>query len=196
VRQRPGTDVREEKTMKHIVGIIGTVLAASVLVSLAQGAPGAPRAAWTETKAERMLTRDAEVALPASEKARVADEVRKSASLFRGLELWALEEGDESAWVTYHEYANRFDYLLLAIEVGLRIEAAECVGSGRVLQGGLYRQFHCLATTEVLRIPSVALESSSDAALPTVVEGEERSVGPLFTQFSVRVTGKSGFAYE
>jgi hypothetical protein len=182
--------------MKHIVGLIVAILAATVLASLATAANVAPRVAWSESKAERMLMRDAEIALPASERARLADELRKHSSLFRGLELWALDEGDESAWWTYHNYADRYDDLLRSVERGLRIEAAYCVGSGRVFHGASYRRFDCLATSVLLSIPSVELASNDASAMPAVVAGEDRAVGPLFTQFTVRVTGKSAFTYE
>jgi hypothetical protein len=182
--------------MKQIVGVIVAVLVASVLASLATAAPAAQRAAWSESKAERMLRRDAELALPANEKARLADELRKNAALFRGLEMWALDQGDESAWWIYHYYADRFEYLEVSVQRGLRIEAADCHGSGRPLQGVLYRRFDCVATSELLRIPSVELENANDAALPAVLEGEGRSVGPLLVELTVRVTSKSAFAYE
>ncbi len=181
--------------MKRIVGVICVVLMASVGVSLAAGAT-APGNAWLVPKAERMLKSKVEVGLPVAEKALLEAELRKSVALFNGLQMWALDAGDENAWWTYGAYANRYEHALRVVDSGLRIEVANCAGSGRSLQPGRYGRFHCLATSEALSIPSATLEYSAGSALPTVIEGEARIVGPYFTQLKVRVTGKATFAYE
>jgi hypothetical protein len=182
--------------MKRIVGVFCAVLAASVAVSVAAGANIAPSLAWPEPKAERMLEKDGRIGLQSSEKVSLEEQLHRGAAVFRGLQMWALDEGDEAAWWTYHHYANRYESALRAVQRGLSIEAAQCDGSGRAVQGGRYRQFYCLATSVVLRIPTAQPESTEGTALPTVVEGEARSVGPFLTQIEVRVTGKSTFAYE
>jgi hypothetical protein len=181
--------------MKRIVGVFCAVLAASVAVSVAAGANIAPSLAWPEPKAERMLEKDGRIGLQSSEKVSLEEQLHRGAAVFRGLQMWALDEGDEAAWWTYHHYASRYESALRTVQRGLSIEAAQCDGSGRAIQGGRYRQFHCLATSEALSIPT-AQPASEGTALPTVVEGEARSVGPFLVQIEVRVTGKSTFAYE
>ena len=179
--------------MKRIVGVICVVVAASVGVSLA-GAATTP--AWSVAKAELMLKREATVGLPLVEKVRLEDKLRTGAAMFRGLEIWALDEGDENAWWTYHNYADVYERALRSVRNGLRIERAACAGSGRAIQAKRFKQFDCLATSEAVSIPSAEVSVSAGSGLPSVVEGEGTLVGPFFVQIRVRVTGRSTFAYE
>ena len=132
--------------MKRIVGVICVVLTATVGVSLAAGATS-PGNAWLVPKAERMLKSNAEVGLPVAEKAVLESELRQRVAMFNGLQMWALDAGDENAWWTYGVYANRYEHALRVVDSGLRIEVANCAGSGRSLQPGRYGRFHCLATS-------------------------------------------------
>ena len=177
------------------------VTALVVLVAGSFAASGATASelaapAWTESKAARIVVRDAKVAVPSADKGSLEAELQRSLDLFRGLEMWALDAGDEDAFWTYHGYGNRFQSALQLVRDGLRIADADCTGSGRAVGSDRFRQFSCTATSDSLGIPSARLESSSPSLMPTVIEGESRELGPYFTQLRVRVTGKARFSYE
>jgi hypothetical protein len=180
---------------KTVVTQVVVVLAACIGVSAAAASQlAAP--AWTESKATRMVERDARLSLPSAEKGALADELQRSMDTFRALQMWAIDVGDDDAFWTYHGYGNRFQSALASIRDGLRIADADCTGSGRPVGSSRFRQFSCLASSARLSIPSAKVESSSGAALPAVIEGESREVGPYLSQLRVRVTGKVSFAYE
>lgn len=150
----------------------------------------------TEPKAERILVRDATVQLASAERASLENELRREITRFHGLELAALELGDEGAMWTYSNAANRYQSALRAIQRGLDVASANCTGTGRVIQGRRFERFNCLVTSDVLSIPSVEVGSTDDGQLPAVVEGQPRELGPLLTQYRVRATGRSTVQYR
>ena len=174
----------------QVLMVIGACVGVSVAAATVLAGP-----AWTESKAARIVEREAKLAIPSGEQQSLEAELHRTMQVFRGLQLWALDQGDETAWWTYHEYANRFQSALQSVQDGLRIADADCTGSGRATGSARFRQFHCLATSGVLSIPSAKLDSSN-GAMPSVIEGEPRELGPYLTQLRVRVTGKSSFAYQ
>ena len=174
-----------------LVVLLGVCVGVSVATASELAAP-----AWTESKAARIVVRDAKMAVPSAEKEALEAELQRSLELFRGLELWALDAGDEGAFWTYHGYGNRFQSALQSVRDGLRIADADCTGSGRAVGSDRFRQFSCTATSGSFGVPSATLESSSPSLLPSVIEGESRELGPYFTQLRVRVTGKARFSYE
>jgi hypothetical protein len=184
--------------MKRVGRIVGLVvmLTAGLGVTVATAATVANSAAWTESKAEKVVLRDARVQVEPVARATIEDELRREVARFRGLELLALEEADQSVWWTYHNWGNRYQDLLQAVRSGLRIDLAACAGAGRSVGGTRFRQFDCHVTSEVRRIPSTELEAVDGGVLPAVVEGESRDLGPLFSQLRVTVTGKSTFQYR
>ena len=180
------------KTVVTALVVLGAgCIGASVATAAELAAP-----AWTESEASRIVVRDAKLAIPSVEKGALEDDLQRALDLFRGLELWALDAGDEDAYWTYHGYGNRFQSTLRSVRDGLRIVDADCLGSGRAAGSGRFRQFSCTATSGSFSIPSARLESSSPATLPSVIEGESRELGPYFTQLRVRVTRKGRFSYE
>ena len=77
------------------------------------------------------------------------------------------------------------------MNAGLSIDSAKCVGQGKALSGKRYKHFRCPTTSYVLEIPNVELKPGADPALPEVVEGPVRRIGPLEAAFTVHVTGKA-----
>jgi hypothetical protein len=185
--------MRKETLMARVIGVMCTIVTAVAVVGVANGASPL---AWTAPKAERMLVQRAAVGVPASEKALLVEELRRSVAQFRALQTWAQDAGDEAAFWTYFGWANRYDAALRSVERGLSIAAAACIGSGREITAARYSRFDCLATSEVVRIPSTSLGESDGAMLPSVVEGESRELGPFVLQVRVRVTGNSSFRYQ
>ena len=178
---------------KSLVTQLVVLIAASVGVSVAGASkPAAP--AWTDSKAARIVEREARFALPQLERVALEGELLQSLGVFRALEMWALEVGDEDAWWTYHGYSDRYH----AVRDGLRVADPDCGGSGRAVGVGVvrFRRFDCLATSVVLTIPSTELDVSSGGKLPRVVEGESRELGPYLTQLRMQVTERGKFAYE
>lgn len=190
-------DMKSERRaiMRSVLVICFVAIVAGAGVSMASAARIGTGSAWTESKAEQIVIRDATVRLSSAERVSLEDELRRAVALFRGLELRALDEGDESARWTYQSFGNRYQWALQSVRSGLRIDDADCTGSGRAI-GDRFRQFHCLVTSEVLRIPSAQLDTSDSGRLPAVVDGQPREMGPFFTQFRVNITGKSTIAYR
>lgn len=190
-------DMKPERRaiMRNVLAICLAAIVAGVGVSFASAAQIGPGSAWTESKAEQIVTRDATVRLSSAERTSLEDELRRAVALFRGLELGALDEGDEGARSTYQSFGNRYQQALQSVRSGLRIDDADCTGSGRAI-ANRFRQFSCRVTSEVLRIPSAELDTSDSGGLPAVVEGQPREMGPVFAQLRVQVTGKSTIAYR
>jgi hypothetical protein len=152
--------------------------------------------AWTATKAERMLTRDATVQVAAPERAALEDELLHKAMVFNALAHGAGEVGDSQASLAYERVANQYRSALWSVKGGIDIAKADCSGSGREFSTHRFRRFDCIVTSEVLQVPGTELESTADGAWPSIVEREPRLVGPYLTQMRVRVTGNSSLAYE
>ena len=178
--------------MRRILVICSIAVSAGVVVT----APAAAGWTLTESKAERILIRDATVRLAPADRASLESELRREVSRFRGLELAAKETGDTEAWWTYNAVASRYFLALQSVRRGLGIEDAACTGAGKAIGGNRFQRFDCIATSEVLSIPSLELDTSVVDGLPAVLEGEPRDVGPLITQLRVRVTGKSAIQYR
>lgn len=180
--------------MRSVLAICFVAIVAGVGVSIASAAR-IGTSAWTESKAEQIVIRDATVRLSSAERASLEDELRRAVALFGGLELGALDAGDDSARSTYQSFRNRYQQALQSVRSGLRIADADCTGSGRAI-ANRFKQFSCLVTSEVLRIPSAQLDTSDSGRLPAVVEGQPREMGPILAQLRVQVTGKSTIAYR
>jgi hypothetical protein len=178
--------------MRGILAICSIAVCAAIVVA----APAAAGWSLTEAKVERMLMRDATVQLSPADKSSLADELRREVARFRGLQLAAQETGDTESWWIYNSVSSRYFLALQSVRDGLAIEDAACRGAGKATGGNRFQRFNCHATSEVLHIPSTQLESSTDGALPVVIEGDPRDVGPLMTQFRVRVSGKSAIEYR
>jgi hypothetical protein len=179
--------------MRKILAMFAIAALASVVASVATAAQG-----WTltATKAERILVREGTVHVTPADRTSLEGELRLEVARFRGLEMAAGEAGDtEASWI-YSAVANRYFIALQSVRNGLGIENAACAGAGKATGGNRFQRFYCLATSEVLSIPSTELKISGDDGLPTVLQGEPREVGPLITQLRVRVTGKSAIQYR
>lgn len=177
--------------MRHVILAVVAVALASTAVALA----GTPSWVWTEPKAERIVARDATVHLQGADRALEA-QLRASARLYGGLTLAALEMNDPIAAGVFRNLADRFGKALDAVRGGVRINGAACKGSGMAEQGRRFKRFRCAATSRMLEIPSVELVGLEKEALPTVIEGPPRILGPWRAQLDVRVTGRSVMTYR
>jgi hypothetical protein len=180
--------------MKRSVVIAMVVLAC--LGTSAAATAGRVVHAWTASKAERVLTRDATVQLAAPERAALEDELRQKAMVFSALAHGAAEVGDSQASLAYERIAQQYRSALWSVKGGIDIAEADCAGSGREFVAHRFRRFDCIVTSEVLRVPTTELETTADGDWPSIVEREPRLVGPFLTQLRARVTGNSSLAYE
>jgi hypothetical protein len=173
-----------------------TVLTALCLVVAATAAthPGSP--AWTEAKAGRVTVRDAAVRLPRSLAMGLADELGPLVARYRTLEQFAYDEGDHQAASIIHNLRYRYSSALKKVEGGLEVAHARCDGTGSAVGGDRFRHFGCAVTSDVLTIPSAELVYTRDDALPSVVEGAPRRLGPFDARLFVHVTGSSSIAYR
>ena len=177
--------------MRHVILAVVAVAFASTAVALA----GTTRWMWTESKAERIVARDATVRLQGPDRALEA-QLRASARLYGGLALAALEMNDPIAAGVFRNLAERFGKALDAVQGGVRIGAADCKGSGTAQQGRRFQRFLCAATSRLVEVPSVELVGLEKEELPTVIEGQPRKLGPWRAQLNVRVTGGSAMTYR
>jgi hypothetical protein len=179
--------------MRKILAMFAIAALAGVVASVATAAQ-----VWTltTTKAERILVREGTVHLAPADRTSLEGELRLEVARFRGLEMAAGETGNTEAWWAYNAAASRYFLALQSVRSGLEIENAACKGAGKATGGNRFQRFDCLATSKVLSIPTTELGVSGDDGLPTVLEGQARDVGPLITQFRVRVTGKSVIQYR
>ncbi len=150
----------------------------------------------TETKAERMLQRDATVRLPAADRLSLEEDLQGEIRRLRALETLAIDTGNEAAWWTYYSATTRYYVALEAVQDGLAIDGADCTGIGRSVAGGRFQRFDCLVTSEVLGIPQTEVADLDGDGLPELLEREPTQVGPLVTQVRVRVTGRSRIEYR
>jgi hypothetical protein len=167
-----------------------------LLVTAPVAQAGGAGESWTESRAARVVTRDAAVRVPARQRTALEHELRQSFALYRALELEAELEGEVFAAAIYHHLAFRYTHELSKMLNGLEVEAADCAGLGARVQRDRYRRFRCLVTSEPLTIPSATLVSSGAGKVPAVIEGAPRIVGPFRTRLLVRVTGKSTASYR
>ena len=179
--------------MKRTFAIALLVMSvATVLVASAALAGSAP--AWTQSRAQQIVVRDATFRLPASQRASFEGELHQAVARFRGLEWGALDERDFLGAGIYRGLTARYSSALRKVQYGLALDAAECIGS-RTVGDGRFRRFRCVVTSEVLQIPSSDLLFSEEG-LPTIVERESVSLGPFRAQLDVRVSGRSAITFR
>jgi hypothetical protein len=156
------------------------------------------RASWTESKAEKIVTRDATVRLPAQERASLESELRAAVIQYRLLEQTAAEqEGDYGPQASrIHNLRYRFSTALKQVQRGVAIEEAACDGTGAANRGtNRFKQFRCAVTSEELEIPSAQVFWENDR-ITGVVESEPRIEGPFQARLEVRITGKSTISHR
>jgi hypothetical protein len=170
-----------------ILVVIGA-LAASTSAAFAHNTPYS----WTVAKAQLTLQDEATIAVPEAQRAPLDAEIETLLGQFRRLKLVAHE--DPSQWLleaTYGNYETRFSKAQATLNAGLSIDTVKCRGVGKAVKRNRYKHFRCDATSYVLEIPTVELKPGADGALPEVLEGPVRRIGPLEASFTVHVTGKS-----
>jgi hypothetical protein len=178
-------------TVKFRALTVASVLLAGTSIALAHST----RWAWTESKVEQIVIRDATVRLP-REAASLQNQLRTSMAYYRTLELGAVSgEGGADAGL-YHNLAYRYERALRKVRSGLEIDDIECAGSGPAVRRDHFKHFRCRATSEMLEIPSAVTVASEDGQLPAVIEGPPHKLGPFQAQLGVHVTGKSRIAYR
>lgn len=170
---------------------VAGIFFASTSIALAQ----ATSMAWTESKAEKIVTRDATVRLPSVERRALESELRAAVVQYLTLEHSARESGDERLGSRLHNLSYRFSTALRKVQTGLQIDALECAGAAAAVAGDRFRRFRCGATSEVLEIPTAAV-TWDEERITAVVEGEPQIAGPFAVRLNVRVTGKSTIAYQ
>ncbi|MET0938629.1 MAG: hypothetical protein ABWY51_05340 [Gaiellaceae bacterium] len=173
-----------------LIGLIGALLAST---SIAQAHN--TRWAWTESKAAKMVTRDATVKLAVGERASLTAELNDAVRLYGALVFAAQQVGDGSAMATFQGVLARYVSARHQVRSGVEIDAAACKGSGAALQGNRFKHFRCSVTSVVLEIPQTALDYG-DQELPAVIEGSPRIIGPLAASLDVHVAGKASIAYR
>ncbi len=166
--------------MKQLVAVICIALV-SVGAAVASTDKAGKKAAWTESKAERLVLNDATVRLPAADRAALEAELRPAVVLYKSLALEATLVGANEDATAYYEIAYRYSRALADVRRGLDVKAADCMGSGTAAAGNRFRNFACKVTSESLEIPAAA---------------EPRSIGPIDAVLNVRVTGTSSFSYK
>ena len=164
---------------------------ASTSIALGQ----ATSIAWTETKAEKIVTRDATVRLASTERSALESELRAAAVQYGTLEHSARESGDERLASRLHNLRYRYSAALRKVQTGLQIDALECIGAATAIAGDRFRRFRCGATSETLEIP-VAVVTWDAERITSVIQGQSRAVGPFDARLNVRITGKSTIAYQ
>jgi hypothetical protein len=154
------------------------------------------RWAWSEQKAEQIVTRDAAIRLASRDRAALENELRASAAFYSGLYRGVREEphqspaADPATEYILSKVGTRLQAALRKVRSGLDIDAAECTGWGASARVARFERFRCLATSEQLLIPSAVVVSSEEGKI-RAVEGQPRTVGPFEARLSVRVAGKS-----
>ena len=171
------------------------VILVSLVVVAAASAHGTEWA-WTESKTERIVQRDAAIRLPQLSRESLAKELAASVALFRNLENLAWEARDDQAAARFHNLRYRFSTALGKVQGGLRVDTVECTGSSAALPNGRFKHLRCPSSSEALKIPSVEVTWEERANLPTVVEGPARTIGPVQARLDVHVTGRSAIAWR
>jgi hypothetical protein len=178
--------------------LVGGIVLASTSSALAHDT----RWAWSERKAERVVTRDVAIRLASPERAALENELRTAATYYSALYQGLREEPHQSPaadpaneYILY-QLGKRFQAALRKVRSGLEIEAADCTGRGASVRAARFERFRCLTTSEQLLIPSAEVAFSEDGKIQAVVEGQPRTVGPYQARLDVRVAGKSTIAYR
>ena len=165
----------------------------AVIVVLAASATAAyghvTKYAWTKGKAQVMLPDSATIALPPEVAGPLEAEINALLAQFNLLELQAQDRNDWLATGTYANYKKRLSEARDRLQKGLSIDSASCKGLGKALTGKRYKHFTCDAMSYVLEVPAVELRGGEGGALPQVVEGPLRRLGPYAAAFTLHVTG-------
>lgn len=170
---------------------VAGIFLASTSIALAHDT----RVAWVESKAEKIVTRDATVRLPSLERTALQTELRTAVALYLTLEQTAAEPRWEQLASRVHNLRYRFSTALRKLRTGLRIAAVECTGSDVAVTRNRFKHFRCVVTSEVLEIPSAVVTWEEDR-ITGVVEGEPRIEGPFQARLDVHVTGKSTMSFR
>ena len=173
-----------------LIGLLGVLLAST---STAQA--HSTRWAWTESKAAKMVTRDATVKLASGERSSLGAELNDAVRLYGALVFAAQQVGDGPAAATFQAVLVRYVGARDQVRNGLGIGAAACKGSGTAVQGNRFKHFRCSVTSVSFEIPQIEL-IYGDQELPSVIEGSPRIIGPLAAGLDVHVAGKASIAYR
>jgi hypothetical protein len=173
-----------------------------VFTSIALAHGTGTRWAWTERKAQQIVTRDAAIRLGSLERRALETELRTAARYYSGLYQGVREEphqspaADPATEYILNKLGKRFQAALRKVRNGLEVDAAECTGRGAGVRAARFERFRCLATSEQLVIPSADVAFSEDGKIQAVVEGQPRTVGPFQARLDVHVSGKATIAYR
>jgi hypothetical protein len=159
------------------------------------GAHGGPQA-WTESKAERIVQRDAAVMLPAQQRASLREELRVLIPRLRLLEQVAWDAGDQHAASRFHNLRYRYSTVLGRVDRGLNVAAAGCNGAGGMVAEPRFRHFLCAVESSPLEVPTIELVYDDPDALPRIVTSAPRTFGPVEAKLFVHVTGPSSISYR
>jgi hypothetical protein len=196
IRRRRALAALGHSTVFRAILVTGIFLAFTS-IAVAHGT----RWAWTERKAEQIVTRDAAVRLAPAVRAALIRELRASSAYYRGLAIGLREEphqspaANEAAEYVLDKVVRSSLAALAKVRIGLAIDAADCSGVGAPVRQRRFGRFRCMATSERLSIPSAVVTFSEDGKIKTVVDGQRR-VGPFQARLEVRVSGKSTIAYR
>jgi hypothetical protein len=167
----------------------------SLIAATVTGAHGGPQP-WTESKAERVVRRDASVTLPAEQRVALREELRQLIPRLRMLEQTALDANEQQAASRFHNLRYRYSTLLRQVEGGVGVAAAGCNGAGGMVAEPWFRHFLCDVSSSTLQVPSIELVYDDPDELPRIVTGATRAFGPYGAKLLVHVTGPSSIAYR
>jgi hypothetical protein len=150
---------------------------------------------WNTAKAQRIVVRDATVALPPGQREELRRQLLALIPRFRTLENLAWDAGNDRAASRIHNIRYRLSTALEQVEAGLRVASARCSGRGTAT-GGRFAHFRCSTVSEPLVIPVVDVLYDDEHVVPEVVEREPARYGPLAVELDVYVKGVSSIAYR
>jgi hypothetical protein len=194
--------VRKEKAMKHARTVVWLAVVLASISAASVASAQTRIAGWSESRAEKVVIRDALVHFAPSVRATLDAEILAGSRQFNALVLaandpvWSSGEApDIEAVATFHRLAERYRVALKKVRYGLDIEGSDCKGSGPA-RGGRYLRFLCQVTSETLEFPSVELVWPEDDGLPSVIEHEPRRLEEIQARLSLSVTGASTVSFR
>ena len=183
--------MKRARTVVWLAVVLAGVSAASVASAQTR------IAGWSESKAEKVVMRDALVYFAPSVRATLDAEILAGSRQFNALVLAANDPvwssggtPDIEALATFHRVAEQYRAALWKVRYGLDIDASECKGSGPA-RGGRYLRFLCQVTSEAIELPSVELVWPEDGGLPSVIEHRPRRLEQIQARLAMSVTGAS-----
>jgi hypothetical protein len=172
------------------------VLLAGALGASASTAAIVKNSGWTESKANRVVVRDATVRLSPLQRAPLQQKLLAAVRQFSALEQGALDEENSLAAAKAHSLAYRYSSLLRKVRDGLGLEQAACSGFGPAVGGLRFTRFRCHVTSEQLEIPWAQPVISADGQFTDMVVGTPERIDAVVAWLMVQTTGRSSITHR